>query len=41
MCLCGGSVELEEHVIPAFPMDQGWRQEHGEDSNLEALARRD
>ena len=44
MCLCGDSVELEEHVIPACSMDQDWRQEHGdlgEDSNLDTMARRD
>ena len=49
MCRCGGSVEMEEHVVTTCPMYQDLRQKHGDldqDSNLEAffreaLARRD
>ena len=49
MCRCGGSVEQEEHVIPACPMYMDLKLKHGdmgEDANLaaffrEALARRD
>ena len=49
MCRCGGSVELQEHVVTSCPMYMDLRDKHGdlrEDANLagffrEALARRD
>ena len=48
-CRCGGSVELQEHVVTTCPMYHDLREKYGDlgnDSNLaaffkEALARRD